>query len=118
MLPPYSLLRTYGLEFMRPLIMRCTDNWSGIITSNSDLHLDYGIRGTSKSYSKDIRKEEKFTAESLSHLRLMLNLEDREYSSPEFIHHLREQHLSDLTNALLRSVRTRSSLPANYSTQF
>lgn len=118
MLPPYSLVRAHGPDFMRPLIMRCTDNWSGIITSNSDLHLEYGTRGDSTTYTGPIKKEEIFTVESLSPLKLILNLEEREYSRSEFIEHVKKQNLRDMTNALLRSVRAHSSLPANYSTPF
>lgn len=116
-LPPYSLVRNGG-SFMRPLIMRCTDNWSGIITANADSHSLYGFRGRAANYSKEFLSEESIEREYLDGFTKFISLEDRDYTVNELHSLTVDSEYSALFNPLMRFARNkkRSTIPASYDT--
>lgn len=115
--PPYSLTRRQD-DFIRPLILRCTDNWSGIITANADTHLLYGFRGTKEVWEGEVVPEEMFRREVLEPVHKLVGLEDRDYSLNEIQQVLASQGYTSLMNGLLRLARNagRHGLPADHST--
>jgi hypothetical protein len=117
LLPNFSLTSRYEDDFVRPLIMRCTDNWSGIITANADLHTDYGYRGYAKRYSGEVEPIESFSRNRLDNIAKFFPLENRTYSLPELEKLFTGSTYEDLFNPLLRNVRNGgSNLPANFTT--
>lgn len=117
MLPPYSLARKQD-DFMRPLIMRCTDNWSGIITANADLHHHYGFRGVANNWEGEVSPPEIFKREHLTALHKLVPLEDKDYLLSELELIVPAAGYGGLLNGLLRLARNAGhhSLPANYNT--
>ena len=115
-LPNFSLT-SYTYDFVRPVIIRCTDNWSGIITTNADLYDHYAYRGYSPTYAGQIEKDEVFTSEQLEVLRKFAPVEDREYSLKELETLMERTPYSSLLGAMLRFIRNGgdSNMPANYS---
>lgn len=115
MVPPYSLAKYAKEDFIRPLIMRCTDNWSGIITANADLHLEYGFRGWSIDYLGDLDKEETFERNRLDLVNKLITLEDRAYTARELEVLFSNKGFEELFLTVLRSIRNDGSiLPTNY----
>lgn len=116
MVPPLSLARHYPHPFMRPLIMRCTDNWSGLITVNADLYNAYGYRAVSDDWDGPTQPEETFTPATLRAVRDLLDLEDRSYTLSEMVKAAgKVGHLQSLGTAL-RVIRGSSDLPASHAT--
>ena len=115
-LPNFSLTN-YTYDFVRPVIIRCTDNWSGIITTNADLYDHYAYRGYSSTYAGQVEKDEIFTSAQLEVLRKFIPVEDREYSLKELETLMRRTPYSSLLGAMLRFIRNGgdSNMPANYS---
>lgn len=120
LLPPKTLTAHYPGDFMRPLIIRCTDNWSGIITSNTDLQHSYGFRGRSDTAGGPVKPEETFSAEALAQFRTLLPLQEgRNYGLNEITELARSEGLFGLLNPVLRLIRSKgSNLPANFDTDF
>lgn len=118
MFPSKSLLRAYPQSFMRPLILRCTDNWSGIITADCDMHVDYGTRASTNQWMGEVSAEEAFTSEKLGAFIQIFNLEDKGYTASELDSALKLQGLGKVTNSVLRVLRNQSSIPGNYNTTF
>jgi len=116
-LPSYSLAKN-STDFIRPLIMRCTDNWSGIITANADIQDLYGFRGVSDSWKGDVASPEQFEREYLEPVNKLVPLEDRDYTLVELEKLVSEAGYGGLLNGLLRMARNagRHGLPANYDT--
>lgn len=116
-LPPYSLARRQD-DFIRPLILRCTDNWSGIITANADTHLMYGFRGVKDNWKGEVVPEETFKRAVLEPVHKLVGLEDRDYSLSEIQQVLAGQGYTSLMNGLLRLARNagQHGLPADHST--
>lgn len=120
LLPPKTLTAHYPGDFMRPLIIRCTDNWSGIITSNTDLQHSYGFRGHSEKAGGPVKPEETFSADSLVPYKSLLPLQEgRNYGLNEITELARAEGILGLLNPVLRLIRTKgSTLPANFDTDF
>lgn len=120
LLPPKTLTAHYPGDFMRPLIIRCTDNWSGIITSNTDLHHSYGFRGQAATAPGPVRPEETFSAASLVPYKSLLPLQEgRNYGLNEITELARAEGILGLLNPILRLIRNNgSTLPANFETNF
>lgn len=116
MFPSYSLARHYPTDFMRPVIMRCTDNWSGIITANADLYTSYGHRGYTDIYDGVIKESEVLNPETLELFKTILNLEDSPYRLNDFVEHMNTHPYRDATGAILRVIRSGGNIPANYTT--
>lgn len=116
-LPPYSLSRRQG-DFIRPLILRCTDNWSGIIAANADTHLLYGFRGVKDTWTGEVVPEETFRREVLEPVHKLVGLENRDYSLKELQEVLSSHGYTSLMNGLLRLTRNagQHGLPADHST--
>ena len=115
MVPPYSLAKYVKEDFIRPLIMRCTDNWSGIITANADLHLEYGFRGWSMDYLGDLTIQETFERNRLDLVNKLIPIEDRAYSARELEALFNDKGFGKLFLTVLRSIRNDGSiLPTNY----
>lgn len=115
--PNYSLTSRYDNDFIRPLILRCTDNWSGLITANADLHHSYGYRGYATHYTGPVVEEETFTSEQLNPVRVMVPLENRKYSLRELEDAFAKSEYRALFNSVMRMVRNNgTALPANYNT--
>jgi hypothetical protein len=113
--PNYSLTRHHLGDFIRPLIMRCTDNWSGIITANADLHTEYGFRGWSRDYQGELAPEETFERKRLDLVNRLIPLQDQPYSARELETLFKENGFRLLFLATLRSIRNDGSIiPANY----
>jgi hypothetical protein len=117
LLPNYSLAQTYPENFIRPLIIRCTDNWSGIITSNADLHLPYGYRGWAEAYEGNLLAPERFERRRLDTVHKLVPLENRDYTLAELETLFINSPHAALFNPVLRTVRNDGSLlPANFNT--
>lgn len=116
-LPPLSLVKHVGQNFVRPLVMRCTDNWSGLISIN-DLHLPYGTRVRAHVLPPNATElvEETFKQEQLSPWAQMLKLEPRDYTLSALESHVRRVELKFLLSPVLRQLRGGADLPANYAT--
>lgn len=120
LLPPKTLTAHYPGDFMRPLIIRCTDNWSGLITSNTDLHESYGFRGHAEKVSSPVKSEETYSAETLAQFKTLLPVQEgRNYGLNELTELARAEDVLGLLNPVLRFIRAKGSiLPANFSTDF
>jgi hypothetical protein len=116
-LPSYSLAK-HSTDFIRPIIMRCTDNWSGIITANADIQDLYGFRGTSDNWKGKVAPPEQFKREYLEPVNKIVSLEDRDYTLVELEKLVSGAGYGGLLNGLLRMARNagRHGLPANYDT--
>lgn len=115
--PNFSLTSRYENDFIRPLILRCTDNWSGLITSNADLHTEYGFRGYANHYSGELKPVETFSRDRLEIVNKMVPLEDRDYTLDELEQVFRPTPFKHLFNPVLRVVRNGGSLmPAHFGT--
>lgn len=118
--PSYTLASNYPEDFVRPLILRCTDNWSGIITANADLYTEYGFRGFAKEYSgPHLSQEETFSPEQLEILKPFVTLQPgRPYGLSELLDEFRSSPYKTLFNPLLRFMRNGAMLPASYDTWY
>lgn len=117
MLPSASLAQHYPHPFMRPLIMRCTDNWSGIITTNADLHTAYGYRATVTEWAGPTQDAERFTAHQLAEMTGLLGLvPDRDYSLVELQAAAADAGRTPVLGTALRLLRGGSDLPASHAT--
>lgn len=115
--PNYSLVSHYGKNFIRPLIIRCTDNWSGLITANSDLDTAYGFRGSATEYNGELKTIETFKREQLNYINHVVPVENRDYSLPELEDLFDKTEYRSLLNPLLRLTRNGGTgLPANLGT--
>ena len=94
---PKGLVDTQPHPFVRQVIFRCMDNWSGIIGSNADLHRPYGVRAISYHYKGRIDDR------------------DEVYSLADILNALKAASLSGLEGIVLRALRQSSSLPVNYA---
>jgi hypothetical protein len=116
MLPSVSLAKHYPYPFMRPLIMRCTDNWSGIITANADLHTAYGYRSTATNWAGAVQPEETFPTAALAPVRELFDLDDRAYTLTDLTLAADKAGRSNVLGVALRVVRSSSDLPASHAT--
>lgn len=117
--PSFSLVRYSSENFMRPIIMRCTDNWSGLITANADLYSSYGFWGVSDSYSGELVNVELFSkaqVESIHNI-LQVPIVQDNYSLYELLQLIKDAGFAGMSNGILRFLRTNGSgLPANHDT--
>lgn len=115
--PPKSLVRHHPGPFIRPLVMRCTDNWSGLVAVN-DLHHPYGARGFAPALPPGVEdpEEERYSAEALVRLAPVLSLEARAYSLSELQAHAEKFAVLPLLGVALRVLRGGSSLPVSHAT--
>lgn len=120
LLPPKTLTAHYPGDFMRPIIIRCTDNWSGLITSNTDSHQSYGFRGHAEKVESPVKSEETYSADTLSQFKSLLPLQEgRDYGLNELTELARKENILGLLNPILRLIRSKGSiLPANFTTDF
>jgi hypothetical protein len=116
-LPPLSLTRFYPTPFIRPLIIRCTDNWGGIVADGA-LHQPYGQRATALSVHDEgiVESGETFAPERLELLRDVFKLDSRSYSLSELEQAAVENGYSDAFGFFLRLIRGGSSLPVSHET--
>lgn len=116
-LPPRSLLRLHTEAFIRPLVMRCTDNWSGLVAA-SDLHHPYGVRSWLPSLPAGgaLEPEEVFSKLDLEPLRIFLALDHRAYTLRELEAYLRSIDLLNVLGPVLRLLRGGSTLPVSHQT--
>jgi hypothetical protein len=94
---PEGLVDGQSQPFIRQAILRCMDNWSGLIGSHADLHLPYGVRFSSSKYKGKVDDHSEV------------------YSVEEIMHALRVSSLSGLEIPILRALRQRSALPVNFA---
>jgi hypothetical protein len=92
---PRGIVDSQSQPFVRQVILRCMDNWSGLI-GGADLHLPYGVRFTSSIY------------------RGKTNDRDEVYSADQIIKALEAASLQGLEIPILRALRQSSALPVNY----
>ena len=116
-LPPISLAKHYPGPFIRPLIIRCTDNWSGIVADGT-LHHPYGFRATAQTIGHEVTvaAEETFTPGRLELLADILQLEERSYSLSELEEKTNDLGYGNAFGVMLRLIRGESQLPVNYGT--
>lgn len=117
--PSYSLVRFSSQSFIRPIVMRCTDNWSGLITANADLYSSYGFWGFSETYSGDLVDVELFSKEQVETIQNIIQVAvvQENYSLYELINLINKSGYAGMSNGILRFLRTNGSgLPANHST--
>ena len=94
---PKGLVDAQPRPFVRQAILRCLDNWSGLVGSHADLHLPYGVRFVSSIYKGKTDDR------------------DEVYSSSQIVEALRAASLAGLEIPVLRALRQSSSLPVNYA---
>ena len=118
-LPPMSLLREGVGDFVRPLVLRCTDNWSGLTTVNN-LHEPYGVWTWSEhlppEWERFVEPEESFGWERLEPMASLVGLAPADYTLRELQAAAEENGRLHLLGPALRLLRGGSSLPVSHAT--
>lgn len=120
-LPPQSL-RKHSKPFMRPVIIRCLDNWSGLITANADLHKPYGHRGWASAWAGDVTlSQEVWSRAEIKRLMQDWDVDVSELLDlPDFVSVAELEKLfskagiEQVFALVLRVLRAGSPLPVNY----